>query len=157
VAATLPAHTTNTSYVWPAVSEAGTIAAVFSPRTTARGTPHWWLDGRYGLGTDDTADLGNPDADPYLTWEEYVCDTDPTNGASYFGPMNATVEAGTIRVWLRETSTGRLYRIYEASDLLSPTWRTNLQAAGTGSNLMWTGSVTNRALFFRGSVGTHDE
>jgi hypothetical protein len=46
---------------------------------TANGTPEWWL-ADHGLSVGaDTLDLDN---DGVLTWEEWVGDTNPTNGAS---------------------------------------------------------------------------
>ena len=46
---------------------------------TAQGTPIWWLESH---GLDESADDQDTDHDGIPTWQEWTCDTDPTNDAS---------------------------------------------------------------------------
>lgn len=147
-----PGSPTNTNPLPLVIDQPRSLVAHFVERRTAQGTPLWWLDGLYGLGTNDTDDLGNPDYDPYLTWQEYLCDTDPTNGASYFRPLQAALGTGTVSVTLLDTVTSRLYRVCQTAQLAAPAWQTNLQSLGTGSNLIYTAGATSGPAFFRANV-----
>lgn len=64
---------------------------------TANGTPIWWL-ADHGLTTGD--DSLDGDNDGILTWEEWVCDTDPANGASALRITDVeTAEPGMRVYW----------------------------------------------------------
>jgi parallel beta-helix repeat protein len=49
-----------------------------------------WLE-RYGLPTDGSADTTDPDADGLNTWQEWRCQTDPTNALSVLRLLSATL------------------------------------------------------------------
>jgi len=76
----------------------------------------WCLE--YGLNPIDPGlASGNPDNDPHTTYQEWVADTDPTDGQSFF--RIDAIEAGE---WVRVgclTSSNRVYTLF-ASDRAAP-------------------------------------
>ena len=48
-----------------------------------------WLR-HYGLPTDGSADATEPDVDGHTTWEEWRCQTDPTNALSALRLLSAS-------------------------------------------------------------------
>ncbi len=84
----------------------------------------WYL--RYGMDpTDPDLATGNPDRDPYLTYEEWVADTDPTDAASAFGIL-AVSNHPPITVYVA-ASVGREYSLlrrgdFEANDPSMAPW-----------------------------------
>ena len=105
----------------------------------------WW--NRYGLGTNSAAN-GNNDADGASNWEEYVADTDPTNGASVFtnrlvqasgnGIMNITIPA--------PTTNSRVYDVWYCSNLFTGAWTPmNMNAFGPADGSSFLISITNEA------------
>ena len=52
-----------------------------------------WLQ-HYGLPTDGSADFTDPDPDGHTTWQEWRCQTDPTNALSVLRLLSAS-RAGT--------------------------------------------------------------
>lgn len=81
--------------------------------------PSDWL-AQFGLPPNTDPD-GNPDDDPFTTLEEYVADTNPTNGLSY---LHVTAyEAGPpATIDFAPASTGRLYTLQTVADLSGGTW-----------------------------------
>ena len=63
------------------------------------GTPEWWLSS-HGLtnGTPGQEELLDGDSDGMLAWEEWVCDTDPTDGNSVLQITNVGSDGSGIRV-----------------------------------------------------------
>lgn len=90
------------------------ITAHFTAQTTSGGIPLPWLVG-YGITNDfEAAVLLDHDGDGVPTGEEYVADTDPTDGSSYLALDRIRVSATTngIRVVLTApVSTNRLYDV----------------------------------------------
>jgi T5SS/PEP-CTERM-associated repeat protein len=72
----------------------------------------------------------NPDNDTFNNWQEYVADTDPTNGASYFCVTNIP-HASPVTVHF-DSSAGRLYTMQGVPNLVNGAW-TNV--AGVGPRL----------------------
>ncbi len=113
--------------------------------------PRWWL-GKYGLTNNwDAQALGDQDQDAVPTWKEYLADTIPTNGASFFG-LKAMRTNGTVVVsWT--SSTNRMYVIEGRSNLAQGTW-TNLSSAriGTGGTMSVTNNCAGNMEYYRGNI-----
>lgn len=77
--------------------------------------PVWWLV-RYDLTNDyDAAALGNQDTDPVPTDEEWIADTIPTNGDSFF--RLTWIERTNSMAIMFGSSTARVYSL-ENSEML---------------------------------------
>ncbi len=79
----------------------------------------------------------DPDDDSMTTWEEYLADTDPTNGTSALAAPALVTRPDGFLYRITGTSTGRLYDIF---------WKTNLLDAATpwqfsGYSRLGTGGV----------------
>ena len=108
------------------------IQAEFTATLATNQTPHWWL-AQFGWTNDfDAAALDDPDEDGFATWQEYITDTDPTDGEDYLQPMMATGTTSSLAFHLDPTSTGRLYFIDVTEDLVAPDWSNVTNAPGTG-------------------------
>ncbi len=58
----------------------------------------WLL--HYGLPTDGSADYADPDGDSLNNWQEWICDTNPTNAASLLRFVSITnLDPGTALTW----------------------------------------------------------
>jgi len=87
-----------------------------------------------GFGKDGDA---GPDEDGLATWQEYLADTDPTNPASFYPRLEATILPGSLWMSIDPTSTGRQYHLDSATNLVnSPGWSNLTNAPGTGG--AWT-------------------
>jgi len=101
-----------------------------APPVTSRGTPHEWLDshGLVGEGDDyEAADNADDDFDGMSNWEEYLCDTDPTNDASCLRIGNATSNSPFTLHF--QSSSNRTYTMIGCTNLLADTWF-NVPGAG---------------------------
>ena len=105
----------------------------------------------YG-GTTNAADT-DTDGDGFTLWQEYVANTQPTNGQNFqrleIGP------AATSNGWkiLFPSATGRLYRIDVATNLAPAVWQplaTNLPGTGAALEISDTNPAAPR--FFRSEV-----
>jgi len=56
-----------------------------------------WLQG-YGLPTDGSADYADPDGDGHNNWQEWRCQTDPTNALSALRLTSASPAGGDVTV-----------------------------------------------------------
>jgi hypothetical protein len=79
----------------------------------------WFLG--YGLNPDDPHVIeGNPDQDPYTTYEEWVADTDPTDEMSYFHIESISI-ASPVTVYF-QSSSNRIYTLYGTAHLPAVEW-----------------------------------
>jgi uncharacterized protein (TIGR03790 family) len=108
------------------------IQADFAAALATNSVPHWWLASHGWTNDFDDAALDDPDEDGYLTWQEYIADTDPTNSASFFPPLEATGSATNLAFGIDPTSTGRFYHVDVTAPLDDPDWTSVTNAPGTG-------------------------
>jgi len=121
--------------------------------TAALGTPWAWLD-FYALGPDyDAAELGDPDGDGLLTWQEYVALTSPTNGTSVFAIVEVTTETNTVSVSF-DSSADRVYTIDGSATLSPADWNpvSEEPVAGTGGRMTITLPASEGMMFYRANV-----
>jgi hypothetical protein len=106
------------------------IVVMGEPVTTSHGTPIAWLQ-LYGLTNfnSEAEDILDGDGDGKLAWEEYVCDTIPTNRDSVLSLLGVTPRTNGVEVQWKGgiVSTQYLERT------------SNLYPTGTP----WTGLFTN--------------
>ena len=98
------------------------VQANFTALLATNAVPQWWL-AQYGWTNDfDAAALADPEPDGYFTWQEYLADTDPTNGVSF--PRMAFIDTFQtnfpILTW--PFSTGRLYSVQWCDDIVGGEW-----------------------------------
>ena len=86
---------------------------------TEQGTPYGWLEKWYPEQTNqfETLDLSDADSDSFVTWQEYIADTDPTASSSRFRITG--IRSNTV---FFSSSTNRLYRLYWSDDLSGGEW-----------------------------------
>ena len=115
----------------------------------------WW--NRYGLSAGSGAS-SNEDGDSANNWEEYVADTNPTNGLSVFtnAIFTAAQSGDVFRIVVpAPTSSNRLYDAWMASTIATQGWTDlNLNVPGAPDGGPVTLTVTNSGgvLFFRTGV-----
>jgi hypothetical protein len=97
---------------------------VANPDTDGDGIPNAW-EAMHGLnpGISNASDA-NADGDPATDWEEYVADTDPTNGTSYLRVVEAAMDAPPTASFHFVSSTGRLYTLVWTTNLVAAFWLT---------------------------------
>ena len=111
------------------------------------GVPDDWYN-QYGMNPL-TPGLGNldSDGDGISNWEEYLFDTNPTNGASYNfnSALMGNASGNTMGLQVAEpTSTGRLYDIFWSTNLAgNEWWPMNLNVPGRADQGPVSLSVTN--------------
>ncbi|MEN8255195.1 MAG: hypothetical protein ABFR33_06965 [Verrucomicrobiota bacterium] len=112
---------------------------------TADGTPIWWLTS-HGLGDD----LGDTDNDDMLAWQEWVCDTDPTNKDSVLKLTDIEPSGADMQVcWQGGVLATQL--LERCSNLVSSSWApllTNVPPTSVTNNHS-DSSITNPAGFYR--------
>lgn len=129
------------------------IQAEFTATLATNSVPHWWLAGHGWTNDFEAAALDDPDDDGYFTWQEYIADTDPTNGASFFPRLVTTGSATNLAFGIDPTSTGRHYYIDFTPYLVEPDWDVVTNAPGTGA--AWLPEIIppgTGAFFYRGRV-----
>jgi len=122
------------------------------------GIPNAWKQ-RYGFNPfDPTVAAADPDHDGQSNLNEYLAGTDPTNAASVFRMISATVNSPDVRVdW--STVGGHSYVVQTNRDLgaglfgdLSPLITVSGTEEGT-TNYVHVGGATNGAGFYRVRLG----
>jgi len=112
-----------------------------------------WLQ-QYGLPTDGSADYADPDHDGQNTWQEWRCQTDPTNALSALRLLSAA-PAGTNVTVTWQSVAGVSYFLEWSTNLASPF--TPLATSIPGQPGTTTYTDTNAAsvapMFYRVGVG----
>ena len=85
------------------------------------------------------------DADGFTDAEEYIADTQPTNGASFFPDVLLTnAPAGQLSLLIDQSSTGRIYGVFINTNLLqTPQAWTLVPPEQTGTAASLTLTITN--------------
>lgn len=124
-----------------------TFTALVSVDDDGDGLPNTW-EALYFGGVTNADATANGDGDAALNWEEYVADTHPTNGASYF-PNLITNRSGVGVLVLQAgppTTNSRVYDIWWTTNLVTGAWTpTGLNVPGQGDGSAVSLSVTNDA------------
>ena len=137
------------SLTWNNVTSDGTLSATFAADLSAQGTPHWWL-ARYGWTNNfDAAEAADTDSDGFTAGQEYIADTDPTDGASYLHIFSISNLPPLTVTFL--SSSNRVFSLCCATNLDSAPWtvipgRSNV--VGTGAMMALTDTNTIPAIRF---------
>ena len=124
-------------------------------RTTGSVISYAWLQ-HYGLPTDGSADATDPDADGHTTWQEWRCQTDPTNALSVLRLLSAS-PAGTNVTVSWQSVKGVSYFLERSTDLsASPPFSLlapNLAGQTNTTSFTDTNAAAAPRLFYRVGVG----
>jgi hypothetical protein len=114
-----------------------------------------WLQ-QYGLPTDGSADFTDPDTDGHTTWQEWRCQTSPTNALSVLRLLSAT-PAGTNVTVSWQSVAGVSYFLERSTNLwASPPFTLlapNLPGQPGTTSYTDTNAATAPRLFYRVGVG----
>lgn len=124
--------TNNPLALWMDAPKA--VQADFGETLAASNTPHWWLAAHGWTSDFDEAATRDAEPDGFFTWQEYIADTDPTNAASH-PRVGSIATDGPAPVLAWPFSTGRIYQIHRADDLVVGPWITQELSLGSGE---WT-------------------
>ncbi len=131
------------------------IGAYETQPVTSHGTPYSWLE-QYNLVSNnyESADLADVDSDYSLAWQEYVADTNPTNGNDVFRIIDI-IEDSSINI-LFNSSANRYYLLLLSSNFVSSLWQplsgTSPRIGIGGADIMQDISSSNRISYYRLSV-----
>ena len=95
-----------------------------------------------GDGMVDAMDADS-DNDGMLDRDERIAGTSPVDAASLFRVARFAVSANRAKTsvyW--NTVTGRIYKVYECTNLFAPAWTNTYQTPGTGGPVGFTNSIT---------------
>ena len=106
-----------------------------------------WQVGYFGIDNPNAGPSADPDHDGVVNAAEYVADTNPTNGLSYFHILSIRNKAG-LKVSF-QSSASRKYTLYYRTNLASGGW-TNIASQ---TDVVGTGGVD--ALTDPSAVGDH--
>ncbi len=111
-----------------------------------------WLQ-QYGLSTDGPADYADPDQDGMNNWQEWRCQTDPTNALSALRLVSAT-PAGTNVTVTWQSVTDVNYYLERSTNLASPFLPVASGMRGQSGTSVYTetNAVTVSPLFYRVGV-----
>ncbi|MCX6926308.1 MAG: hypothetical protein NT154_24345, partial [Verrucomicrobia bacterium] len=112
-----------------------------------------WLQG-YGLPTDGSADYADPDHDGQNIWQEWRCQSDPTNALSALRLVSAA-PAGTNVTVTWQSVAGVSYFLERSTNLASPFTPLATDLPGQPGTTIYTDtSAAGLApLFYRVGVG----
>ena len=113
-----------------------------------------WVQ-QYGLPTDGSADFTDPDHDGHTTWQEWRCQTDPTNALSALRLLSASPDGTNVTVtW--QSRAGVEYFLERSTNLGAvPQFEllaTNLAAEASVASHMDTNAASLAPLFYRVGV-----
>ncbi len=86
------------------------------------GLPDDWQVDHFGIGNPDAGPTNNVDEDPFDNAGEWIADTDPTDGDSYFRIEAVSNRAATAEVWV-DSSAERRYSLERTTNLAVPDWQ----------------------------------
>jgi prepilin-type N-terminal cleavage/methylation domain-containing protein len=114
-----------------------------------------WLQ-QFGLPTDGSADLADPDADGHATWQEWRCQTCPTNALSALRLVSASWDGTNVKVtW--QSVPGVNYSLERSTNLSALSWfttvATNLVGQPGTTSFADTNAAGQAPLFYRVGVG----
>ena len=112
------------------------------------GLPDDWQVDYFGVGSSDAGPTNNVDEDLYDNAGEWIADTDPTDGDSYFQIAAVSNRSATAEIWF-ESSAQRVYSLESTTNLAVPNW----QPVAGQTDL--TGSGTMRSLVETNPAGPH--
>jgi hypothetical protein len=113
-----------------------------------------WLQ-QYGLPTDGSVDATDADADGLNTWQEWRCQTDPTNTLSALSLLSASIDGTHVTVTWQSVS-GVNYSLERGTNLAPPSLFTPLVTNLRGQPGLTSYTDTNTAgaspLYYRVAV-----
>ena len=144
-------NSTFTNFIWSNVQTSGVLAATFTSQVAANDTPYSWLAG-YGLTNYNTDAAADQDGDGLTAWQEYLADTDPTNGTSRLAVTSLTIV--TNQVCLTWTGGSSAWQYVEYCNSLTDTndWKavyTNIPPTTVTNTLFDAGARSVTSRFYR--------
>jgi len=118
--------------------------------------PDGW-EHRFNLDPSDPSDAsGMFDSDPHCNLEEFIADTDPTDGDDYLRVL-AISNNSPVSIHF-DSSSNRAYSLLRRSSLVTGQWalvngQTNVLGTGAEDMLTDTNATTTTDLFYRLRVG----
>jgi hypothetical protein len=112
-----------------------------------------WLQG-YGLPTDGSADFTDPDHDGLTTWQEWRCQTDPTNALSALRLLSASPNGTNVSITWHSVA-GVNYVLEWSTNLASPyiPLATGIPGQSGSTTYTDTNAADLAPLFYRVGVG----
>jgi len=134
-----------------AINKPYSLVANFAKNTTVNGIDHEWLYS-HNIATNDASESLHSDSDPYNNLEEWIADTDPTNGNSY--PPAMTLASGnSMDVTIDPTSSNRAYDFESKTNLVDGLpWKFETNMLGNGSAITYEDSENVNMKFYRYKV-----
>jgi len=115
-----------------------------------------WLQ-QYGLATDGSADATDSDADGHTTWQEWRCQTDPTNALSALRLLSATPSGANVKVtW--QSVAGVNYFLERSTNVAGPPpvfvpFATDIPGQTATTSFTDTNAANSVPVFYRVGVG----
>ena len=88
----------------------------------ADGLPDDWQVDHFGVGSPDAGPTNNVDEDLHDNQGEWIADTDPTDGDSFFRIEAVSNREATAEVWV-DSSASRRYSLERTTNLAFPDWQ----------------------------------
>ena len=115
-----------------------------------------WLQ-QYGLPTDGSADATDPDADGHNTWQEWRCQTDPTNALSALRLLSASPAGTNVTVSWQSVAGRELFPGAQHEPVGKPAlhacWPPSLPGQPGTTTFTDTNAAALAPLFYRVGVG----
>lgn len=116
--------------------------------------PDGW-EAHFGFDPTNAVDGDlDADADTCANAHEYIADTDPTNPASYFRPIEI-LGVGALEVWAFPASTACTFYLDGRTNLMAGDWGELTNAAGTGNTNIFPVDTADPSAFYRVRVRRH--
>ena len=139
------------------VDEPRVVTALFAENLATNSTPQWWLAAHGLTNRDwDVEALDDQDHDGMPTWQEWLCDTDPTDSNSVLKVTSLEPDAGGMRVfWEGGTGAWQYLERRENLGMTDELWAvifSNLPPTTLSTNLLDIDG-TNETLYYRIRAG----